>query len=431
MMDLFEASARADSEREAPLAYRMRPESLDEVVGQSDIIGPGTILRRAIEADRLLSVIFFGPPGTGKTTIAQVIAKVTSAHFETLNAVSASVADIRRVVQRAEDERKMYGRRTVLFIDEIHRFNKAQQDALLPYVEQGLLTLIGATTENPYFQVNPALVSRSQVFRLKSLTDEDMRKLLQRAVRNRDKGLGNTGAVLLPEAEDVFARFAAGDARRALNALELAVLSTPVNADGQVVVDAGQAASSIQERHVLYDKGGDEHYDTISAFIKSVRGSDPDAAVLWLAKMLSAGEDPRFIARRLIILASEDIGNADAHGLPMAIAGLEAVQAIGMPEARIVLAQVTTYLAVAPKSNAAYQAINAALKDIEQGLPLSVPPHLRGTGYAGAKALGSGRGYLYPHDYPGHVVPQNYWPEGVDARRYYVEDNGLKKESDA
>jgi putative ATPase len=421
-MDLFEAAAEAQSEREAPLAYRMRPETLDEVVGQAVIVGPGTILRRAIEADRLMSVIFFGPPGTGKTTLAQVIANITKAHFETLNAVSASVADIRQVVARAQDERKMYHRRTVLFIDEIHRFNKAQQDALLPHVEQGLLTLIGATTENPYFQVNPALVSRSHIFRLQPISDEDMRKLLQRALADSDKGMGNAGASLLPDAEDILVRFAAGDARRALNALELAVLSAPVDVNGRVIVDAEQAAGSIQERQVLYDKGGDEHYDTISAFIKSVRGSDPDAAVLWLAKMLTAGEDPRFIARRLIISASEDIGNADPHGLPMAIAALDAVQAIGMPEARIILGQVTTYLASAPKSNAAYNAINAAMRDVEKGLPLSVPTHLRGSGYAGAKALQSGQGYLYPHDYPGHVVEQNYWPEGVKPRRYYQED---------
>lgn len=429
-MDLFQASAAAASDREAPLAYRMRPETLSDIVGQSTIVGPGTILRRAIEADRLMSVLFFGPPGTGKTTLAQVIARVTKANFETLNAVSASVVDIRQVIQRAQDERALYGRRTVLFIDEIHRFNKAQQDALLPHVEQGLLTLIGATTENPYFQVNPALVSRSHVFRLQSIADDEMRTLLRRALTDRDKGMGNSGAVLLPEAEDMLIRFAVGDARRALNALELAVLSAPVNAEGQVVVDAEQAAGSIQERQVLYDKGGDEHYDTISAFIKSVRGSDPDAAVLWLAKMLTAGEDPRFVARRLIILASEDIGNADPHGLPLAIAALEAVQAIGMPEARIVLGQVTTYLATAPKSNAAYNAINGAMRDVENGLPLTVPAHLRGTSYAGAKALGSGKGYLYPHDYPGHVVEQDYWPEGVSPRRYYGE-KGVGKESNS
>ncbi|MDQ0190522.1 replication-associated recombination protein A [Alicyclobacillus cycloheptanicus] len=421
-MDLFSAAAERDREQDAPLAYRMRPRTLDEVVGQQAVVGPGTLLRRAIEADRLVSVIFFGPPGSGKTTLAHIIANATSARFETLNAVSAGVADIRRVIQEASDERKLYGRKTVLFIDEIHRFNKAQQDALLPYVEGGLVVLIGATTENPYFEVNSALVSRSHVFRLEPLTDDDLRQLLQRALTDEERGLGRLHATLSPEAATVLVQYAAGDARRALNALELAAVSAPLGPDGYPVIDVEQARQSIQSRQVLYDKSGDEHYDTISAFIKSVRGSDPDAALLWLAKMIAGGEDPKFIARRLIILAAEDIGNADPHGLPLAVAALHAVEAIGMPEGRIPLAQATTYLATAPKSNAAYMGINQALADVEQGLKLRVPAHLRGTGYQGAKALGSGEGYLYPHDYPGHVVEQNYWPEGVSPRSYYRPD---------
>lgn len=411
--------ANQQQEQEAPLAYRMRPKTLDDVVGQQDIVGPGTVLRRAIEADRLTSVIFFGPPGTGKTTLAQVIAAATKARFETLNAVAAGVADIRQVLQTAKDERALYGRKTVLFIDEIHRFNKAQQDALLPHVESGLLTLIGATTENPYFEVNPALVSRSHVFRLNPLHDEQLQTLLRRALMDTSTGLGRHRAQLAPDAEALMIRWSAGDARRLLNALELAVLSAPVGADGQVVVGLEDAQASIQQRQVLYDKGGDEHYDTISAFIKSVRGSDADAAILWLAKMLAAGEDPRFIARRLMILASEDVGNADPFALPLAVAAFQTAQAIGMPEARITLAQATTYLATAPKSNAAYVAINEAMTDVQNGLPLQVPAHLRGTGYAGASKLGSGMGYLYPHDYPGHVVTQNYWPQDVPAKVYY------------
>ncbi|WDL96301.1 replication-associated recombination protein A [Alicyclobacillus sp. ALC3] len=429
-MDLFSVANERENEASAPLAFRMRPRSLDEVVGQKSVVGPGTLLRRVIEADRLVSVIFFGPPGTGKTTLAHVIANATKARFETLNAVSSGVADIRRVVQEAQDERKLYGHKTVLFIDEIHRFNKSQQDALLPYVEGGLLVLIGATTENPYFEVNPALVSRSHIFRLEPLAQADVRELLQRALADEVNGLGRLQATLLPEAQAVLIQYAAGDARRALNSLELAAISAPVGADGHPVIDAEQARQSIQERQVLYDKTGDEHYDTISAFIKSVRGSDPDAAVLWLAKMIAAGEDPKFIARRLIILASEDIGNADPHGLPLAVAALHAVEAVGMPEGRIPLAQATTYLASAKKSNAAYKAVNQALADVGTGLGVRVPVHLRGTGYSGAAALGSGQGYLYPHDYPGHTVKQNYWPEGVNPKKYYEPDGDEGRKPD-
>lgn len=422
-MDLFELANAAENEEKAPLAYRMRPRSLDEMVGQQDVVGPGSLLRRAILADRLTSVIFFGPPGCGKTTIAQVIAQTTKARFETLNAVSSGVGDIREVVRQAQEERSLYQRRTVLFIDEIHRFNKSQQDALLPYVENGLICLIGATTENPYFQVNAALVSRSHIFRLQPLTTDDLKALLRRALTDEDRGLGRMHPRISEEAVDILARGASGDARRLLNALELAVLSATVGPTGDVEVDVEDALASMQERRVVYDRAGDEHYDTISAFIKSVRGSDADAATLWLAKMLAAGEDPRFIARRLMISASEDIGNADPMGLVLATSALQAVSHIGMPEARIILAQVTTYLASAPKSNAAYNAVNAALADVEAGMPLTVPPHLRGTGYAGAEALGSGAGYLYPHDYPGHYVEQDYWPSGSHRKSYYQPDH--------
>lgn len=406
----------------APLAYRMRPKTLDDVVGQDKIVGAGGLLRKMIETDRLQSIILFGPPGTGKTTLAEVIANQTKARFEKLNAVTAGVADIRKTVEQATEERNLYGRRTVLFLDEIHRFNKSQQDALLPHVEAGLLVLVGATTENPYFEVNSALVSRSHIFHLEPLSKEDMGRILMRAVRDEEHGLGRMHLRLEPEAEELIARQSGGDARRALNVLELAALQAPLDANGQSVVDVHEVEEALQSTGgVRYDKSGDEHYDTISAFIKSIRGSDPDAAVLWLAKMLAGGEDPAFIARRLMISAAEDIGNADPHALPLAVAGWQATMAIGMPEARILLGQVTTYLASAPKSNAAYRAINEALTDVKDGIPVTVPPHLRGTGYKGAERLGHGVGYKYPHDYPGHYVEQNYWPIGMAAKSYYRE----------
>jgi putative ATPase len=419
-MDLFTFGAQAEREQNAPLAHRMRPQTLDDVVGQADVVGPGTMLRRMVERDRLMSLIFFGPPGCGKTTLAEVIANVTKAAFVTLNAVSSGVADIRKTVEEAKEAQSMYSRRTVVFIDEIHRFNKAQQDALLPHVEAGLVTLIGATTENPFIQVNPALVSRSHIIRLSPLSEEALAALLDRALTDTERGLGNMHARMDNEAKQWIVQCAGGDARRALNALEMAAFAAAPDADGHVLITKTDAESVLGERQVLYDRDGDEHYDTISAFIKSVRGSDPDAAVLWLAKMIRAGEDPRFIARRLIILASEDIGNADPHALSVAVSALAAVEHIGMPEGRIVLAQATTYLATAPKSNAAYNAINRALADIENGLPLRVPVRLRGSNYQGAKRLGHGEGYLYPHDYEGHFVAQNYWPEGVEPRTYYV-----------
>ncbi|MCL6625676.1 MAG: replication-associated recombination protein A [Alicyclobacillus shizuokensis] len=418
-MDLFTWQAQQEEQENAPLAHRMRPRRFDEVVGQPHLVGPGSTLRRAIESGRLVSVLLYGPPGTGKTTLAQVIANETKARFESLNAVSAGVAEIRQVVQAAKDEQAMYHRRTLLFIDEIHRFNKAQQDALLPHVEAGLLTLIGATTENPHIHVNPALVSRSHVFRLRPLSASDLQELIERALADQERGLGRYQAALAEDARAALIRYAGGDARRALNTLEMAVMSSTLAPDGRTQVTLADVQAVIQQRHVLYDRDGDEHYDTISAFIKSVRGSDANAALLWLAKMIEGGEDPRFIARRLIILASEDIGNADPHALPLAVAALHAVEAIGMPEGRIPLAQVTTYLATAPKSNHAYRGINQALADVRSGIPLTVPAHLRGTGYKGAARLGSGVGYKYPHDYPERYVEQNYWPEGVEPRVYY------------
>jgi putative ATPase len=419
-MDLFSFADAQERDHSEPLAYRMRPTTLDEVLGQSHIIGKGTLLRRAIETDKLHSVIFYGPPGTGKTTLAEVIANATSAKFEKLNAVTSGVADLRKTVEAAQNERSLYGRRTVLFVDEIHRFNKAQQDALLPHVERGLIILVGATTENPYFSVNSALLSRSHLFQLQHLTDADIKAILLRALTDEEHGLGQMKATVSEDAIAVFVHHAKGDARRALNALELAVLSAPVRADGAVYVGVEDAEGSIQSPTVLYDKSGDEHYDTISAFIKSVRGSDADAALLWLAKMIVAGEDPMFIARRLVILASEDIGNADSCALPMAVAGMQALLQIGMPEGRIILAQVTTYLAKAKKSNASYKGINEAISDVERGVSLTVPPHLRGSNYAGAAELGHGKGYLYPHDYPGHFVEQDYWPVKAQKKSYYV-----------
>ncbi|MCL6631038.1 MAG: replication-associated recombination protein A [Alicyclobacillus herbarius] len=421
-MDLFTWQAQEQQEENAPLAYRMRPRTFDEVVGQEHLVGPGSMLRRVMQAGRMVSVLLFGPPGTGKTTLAQVMANETKAHFTTLNAVSAGVADIRQVVETAKEEQALYQRRTLLFIDEIHRFNKAQQDALLPHVEAGLITLIGATTENPHIHVNPALVSRSHVFRLRPLREADLRVLVHRALADKERGLGRYQVTLNEDAERLLIRGAGGDARRVLNTLEMAAMVATLDADGSTRITRDVIQSVLQQRPVLYDRNGDEHYDTISAFIKSVRGSDANAALLWLAKMIEGGEDPRFIARRLIILASEDIGNADAQALPLAVAALHAVEAIGMPEGRIPLAQVTTYLATAPKSNHAYKGINQALADVRAGISLTVPAHLRGTGYKGAERLGSGVGYKYPHDYPGAYVEQNYWPEGVTPRCYYDAD---------
>ncbi len=414
--DLFEAEAPATSPTAGgqPLAARMRPGGLDEIVGQDHVLGPGKLLRRAIEADRLGSIILYGPPGCGKPSLAEVIARATQRRFERTSGVLANVATLRELLKNAERLKRLNQTETILFIDEIHRFNKAQQDVLLPHVEEGTITLIGATTHNPFFFINSPLTSRSQIFELQPLDTDALEDLLNRALRV-EHGLGGRGIRADAEAIRHLARISEGDARRALNALEIAALTTPGEDQGAAHITLAVAEDSIQKKAVRYDRDEDGHYDTISAFIKSVRGSDPHAAVYWLAKMLYAGEDPRFIARRLVILASEDIGNADPRGLLMATSALQAVDFIGMPEARITLSQVTTYLATAPKSNAAYLAVDSALSDVKENRTREVPLHLRGTSYAGADRLGHG-GYQYAHDGKGHYVAQEYMP---DATVYY------------
>ncbi|MEW6046910.1 MAG: replication-associated recombination protein A [Bacillota bacterium] len=417
--DLFGGAAPDPEARRQPLAARMRPRTLDELVGQESIIGPGTPLRRAIEADRLHhSIILWGPPGSGKTSLAQVIAESTRAHFETLSAVLAGVADIRRVVAEAR-RRRAAGRRTILFIDEIHRFNRAQQDALLPHVEDGTITLIGATTENPFFEVVGPLLSRARVFRLNPLEPAHIRQILERALKDRERGLGRLTVRLSPEALEYLALSAEGDARSALNALELAVDSAAAAgvAEQAVVVDLEAARQAMQRRSPRYDRTGDEHYDTISAFIKSVRGSDPDAALFWLAKMVRAGEDPRFIMRRLLILAAEDVGLADPQAIVVTAACARALEWVGLPEAQYHLALATLYLALAPKSNST-GAYFSALADLEEHGQFSVPDHLKDAN-RDAEAAGHGQGYLYPHDFPQHWVQQLYLPEALKGRRYY------------
>ena len=405
-------------QHEAPLADRMRPQTLDEIVGQDHIIGENRLLRRAIQADRLFSsIILYGPPGTGKTTLARVISNLTKAHFESLSAVLACVADLRQVIAEATERRRLYQRRTILFIDEVHRWNKSQQDALLPHVESGLLTLIGATTQNPYFDVIKALVSRSRVFEMHSLTDEDIREILLRALQDPERGYGKLTVELAPEALSHLSHMAGGDARNALNALELAVETTPPSKDSVIRIGLDVAQESIQKRAVLYDKTDDAHYDTISAFIKSVRGSDPDAAVYWLAKMLHAGEDPRFILRRLIILAGEDIGLADPQGLVVANAAAQAFEYIGLPEGIFPIVEATLYLATAPKSNSAF-AYHAALAEIEANGAGPVPIHLMDA-HRDAKGLGHGAGYDYPHDHEGHWTVQQYLPNDVVGTAFY------------
>lgn len=399
---------------EPPLAWRMRPRDLSEFIGQGHILGPGKLLRRAIETDRFMSLILYGPPGVGKTALAHLIAERSRAHFVSLNAVTAGVADIRKVTQEATLERAQSGKRTVLFIDEIHRFTRVQQDALLPDVERGNITLIGASTQNPFFAIIPALSSRSQIFEFKPLTNEDIRSIVLRALADKERGLGNLPVTLAPEALELIVTKANGDARRALNALELGALSTAPGADGAIVYDLPIAEESIQKKAMVYDE--DEHYDTISAFIKSMRGSDPDAALYWMAKMIYAGEDPLFIARRIVIAASEDVGNADPRALFVAVSAYQAVERIGMPEGAIPLAQAATYVASAPKSNASYLAVREAMKDIEEGKLMPVPDHLKDAHYKGAQRLGRGRGYKYPHDYPGHYTVQEYLPQ---KREYY------------
>lgn len=421
--DLFSQAGARDRARQAPLADRMRPQNLDDILGQDHILGPGKLLRRAISADRLSSVILWGQPGTGKTSLASVISQTTDKPFRQLNAVTDGLPDLRRLIKEAEEELQLYGRQTLLFIDEIHRFNKTQQDGLLPYVEKGTLILIGATTQNPYFSVNPALLSRSLIFELKPLTETHIRTLLARALQDEDRGLGHFKAQVDAEALDHLAHYAQGDVRKALNALELAVLSTPADDTGRRHIDLSIAEESIQQPAVIYDKTGDGHYDVISAFIKSMRGSDPQAALHYLARMLHAGEDPLFIARRMVIFASEDVGMACPQAAILAQAIADGLQFVGMPEGRILLGQGVVYLSEAPKSNASYLGINAALADVRQGVTGPVPDHLKDSHYAGAENLGHGQGYRYPHHYPGHWVDQDYLPEALRGKVYYRPDD--------
>ena len=427
-MDLLDYMRANTMEKESPLASRMRPTTLDEVVGQKHIIGKDKLLYRAIKADKLGSVIFYGPPGTGKTTLAKVIANTTSARFEQINATVAGKKDMEEIVKNAKDSIGMYGQKTILFVDEIHRFNKSQQDYLLPFVEDGTITLIGATTENPYFEVNNALLSRSRIFELKPLEKQDIRELVMRAVYDTKKGMGTYGADITDEAADFLADVANGDARAALNAVELGILTTDKSDDGKIHITIDVAAECIQKRVVRYDHDGDNHYDTISAFIKSMRGSDPDAAVYYLARMLYAGEDVKFIARRIMICASEDVGNADPNALVVAVSAAQAVERIGMPESQIILSQAAAYVATAPKSNAAYMGIAKAMKTVADTRTMPVPAHLQDRHYKGAEKLGHGLGYKYAHDYPNHYVTQQYLPDGVEGMRFYEpSENGYEK----
>lgn len=414
-MDLFESAKEEMQRREAPLATRMRPLTLQEFVGQKDVVGEGTYLRRAIEEDKLQTAIFWGPPGSGKTTLAGIIANMSRSHFQQISAVTSGVAEVRKLIQEAGDRLGMQGQRTILFIDEIHRFNKAQQDALLPAVEQGTIVLIGATTENPYFEVNSALVSRSKIFRLSPLSEEEVRTVVERALADPERGLAELE--IEEDAIQHIVGMSGGDARIALNILEAAALLAGMAEGGRV--DLKIAEEAAQRKALLYDKSGDAHYDTVSAFIKSMRGSDPHAAIYWLARMLYAGEDPRFIARRMVIFASEDIGLADSRALQVAEAAARAVEFVGLPECKLNLAHAVIYLALAPKSNSATKAIAAASREVERGMTPPVPIHLRDASYNGAGALGHGEGYLYPHDFPGNDVPQRYLPEGLDGDEFY------------
>ncbi|MBR2044980.1 MAG: replication-associated recombination protein A [Agathobacter sp.] len=419
-MDLFDYMREQNMESESPLASRLRPTTLDEVVGQQHIVGKGKLLYRAIKADKLSSIIFYGPPGTGKTTLAKVIANTTSAEFKQINATSAGKKDMEEVVQQAKNNQGMYGKKTILFIDEIHRFNKGQQDYLLPFVEDGTIILIGATTENPYFEVNSALLSRSIIFELKKLDKEDIKVLLLRAVNDVKKGMGSFKAEIDEDALEFLADVCNGDARAALTAIELGILTTERSEDGKIHITIDVASECIQKRVISYDKTGDNHYDTISAFIKSMRGSDPDAAVYYLARMLYAGEDIKFIARRIMICASEDVGNADPMALVVATSASQAIERIGMPEAQIILSQAVTYVASAPKSNAAYGAIDAAMSAVRNNVTPPVPTHLQDAHYKGAEKLGHGLGYKYAHDYPNHYVEQQYLPDALVGTKFYV-----------
>ncbi len=428
-MDLFDYMRETAKEAEAPLASRLRPRTLDEIVGQQHIVGKDKLLYRAIKADQLGSLIFYGPPGTGKTTLAKVIANTTSGEFRQINATVAGKKDMEEVVKNAQDIRGMYGRKTILFVDEIHRFNKGQQDYLLPFVEDGTLILHGATTENPYFEVNGALISRSRIFELKPLGKEDIKELIRRAVYDKERGMGAYGGEIDEEALEFLADAANGDARAALNAVELGILTTERGGDGKIHLDLETAQECIQKRAVRYDKNGDNHYDTISAFIKSMRGSDPDAAVYYLARMLYAGEDIKFIARRIMICAAEDVGNADPQALCVAVAASQAVERIGMPEAQIILSQAASYVATAPKSNSACNAVFAAMEAVRSRRTESVPPHLQDGHYRGAGKLGRAKGYLYAHDFPNHYVKQQYLPDGLEGTVFYQpSDNGYEKQ---
>lgn len=418
-MNLFEENTERILSREGPLAWRMRPRTLEEFVGQDEILGPGKLLRRAIEADQLISIILYGPPGSGKTTLAEVIAHTTAASFVPVSAVTTGVPEIKEIIRGARERLGQFGRRTILFIDEIHRLNKAQQDVLLPAVENGSVVLIGATTENPYFEVNSALLSRSRLFQLRPLTGEEIKVILRRALDDGERGLAGYSPAVEPEALDHLALMAGGDARVAMNALELAVLSTPPDPAGRRHITLEVAEESIQRRALVYDKTGDQHYDVASAFIKSLRGSDPDAALHYLARMLEAGEDPRFVARRMVILAAEDVGLADPQALLVATAAAHAVEYVGLPEARLPLAEAAIYLATAAKSNSVIMAIDQAQADVHKRDVGRVPVHLRDSNYPGAQKLGHGAGYEYPHHFPDHYVPQQYLPDALKDTVYY------------
>lgn len=427
-MDLFDYMREQNKENESPLASRLRPVKLEEVVGQEHIIGKDKLLYRAIQADKLSSILFYGPPGTGKTTLAKVIANTTSADFLQINATSAGKKDMAEVVQKAKNNAGMYGKKTILFVDEIHRFNKGQQDYLLPFVEDGTIILIGATTENPYFEVNGALLSRSIIFELRPLSVDNIKTLLKRAVTDVEKGLGSYQAEITEEALDFLAEISGGDARMALNAIELGVLTTPRGDDGVIHITREVAGECIQKRAVRYDKAGDNHYDTASAFIKSMRGSDPDAAVYYLARMLYAGEDIKFIARRIMICAAEDVSNADPMALVVATSAAQAVERIGMPEAQIILAQAVSYVASAPKSNSAVVAIQEAMEAVQKEGMATIPSHLQDAHYKSAGRLGHGIGYQYAHDFPNHYVRQQYLPDELVGRRFYrPTENGYEK----
>lgn len=427
-MDLFEYMRQNTQEKESPLAARLRPETIDEIVGQQHIIGKDKMLYRAIKADKLSSIILYGPPGTGKTTIAKVIANSTSAEFMQINATVAGKKDMEEVVSKAKDNLGMYQKKTILFVDEIHRFNKGQQDYLLPFVEDGTIVLIGATTENPYFEVNGALISRSIIFELKSLNKDDIKELIKRAVYDKDKGMGSYLAEIDDEALEFLADMAGGDARMALNAIELAILTTEKSPeDGRIHINLEVASECIQKKAIRYDKTGDNHYDTISAFIKSMRGSDPDAALYYLARMLYAGEDIKFIARRMMICASEDVGNADPQAIVVATAAALAVERVGMPEAQIILSQAVSYIATAPKSNASCVGIELAMSAARETTTAKIPTHLQDAHYKGAAKLGHGMGYKYAHDYKNNYVNQQYLPYELNGKEFYSpSDNGYE-----